>query len=124
LERIESESAVLDLIASKAVERPTLAAVLDSYSRSITDPANELVHLYEVWDALTTHFGSEAEAMRSLGISGGQKRTLTKLANVEPVSQGRHRGKDLGKLRSATDAELEAARTLVRGWIVALARML
>lgn len=124
VERIQAHNEALELVASKAPESRTLRAVLDSYSRSISDPDNELVHLYEVWEALKEHFSGERQAENALGISRQERRRLGQLANDEPLTQGRHRGKHRGSLRPAKTDELNEARRIVARWIEALARML
>jgi hypothetical protein len=121
-ERIAGHNAMLDSIAPKLARSLLLRAMLDSYSHSIDDPANELVHLYEVRDALVAHFGDEQSARAALDISRAQWERLGVLANVEPLEQSRHRGKHRG-LRDATAAELEEARSIVRKWIVAVANV-
>jgi hypothetical protein len=120
-ERIEGHKALLDSVAPKVVRSPLLRSLLESYSRSIADPDNELVHLYEVRDSLCSHFGDEKLARKALGIAKTEWQRLGDLANVQPLAQGRHRGKHPGGRRTATTAELEDARTLVRGWILSFA---
>lgn len=121
-ERIADDSSVLDSMAPKLARSATLRSLLESYSRSVTDPNNELVHLYEIRDALSRHYGSEQSARDALGISKGEWQRLGMLANVEPLEQGRHRGKHPAGRRSATESELNEARQLARRWIMAFAR--
>lgn len=111
-ERIAQHSAALAFLASKLEQSPTLRSLFDSYSRSIDDPDDELVHLYEVRDALLRQYGSEQAARNALGISKTEWQWLGFLANVEPLEQGRHRGKHSHGRRPATEAELEEARRL------------
>jgi hypothetical protein len=122
LERIAEDSAVLDSVAPKLVRSPTLRGLVESYSRSVTDPNNELVHLYEIRDGLSRHYGGEQSARDALGISKGKWRRLGVLANVEPLEQGRHRGKHLGGRRAATEGELNEARQLALRWIMTFAQ--
>ncbi len=122
-ERITEHSEFVNLLTGKAGDSQTLRAVLESYSRSISDPEDELVHLYEVRDAIASHFGGERQALSAIGISTAEWQTIGRLANAEPVHQGRHRGKHLTERRSATSDELNQARTIVRGWIQRLATM-
>jgi len=120
-ERIAADTATLDLLTAKAERSLTVRGVLDSYSHSVTDPDNELVHLYEVRDALVAHFGNGKAARERLGISKAEWDRLGSLANGE-IEQGRHRGKHLAVLRPATSAELADARETVRRWITTFAR--
>src|SRR5262249_51366623 len=53
-ERIAEHGANLDAVAPKLPLSPTLHGLLTSYSRAVSDVSNELVHLYEIRDALAT----------------------------------------------------------------------
>jgi hypothetical protein len=75
------------------------------------------VHLYEIRDALSQHFGGGSAATAALQISSAQWSRLGQLSNNEPLTQGRHRGKQLGVLRDATNAELTEARDIARAMI-------
>lgn len=121
-ERIAEHVSVLDAVAPKLVRSGTLRSLLESYSRSVTDPYNELVYLYEIRDALSKHYGSERSAREALGISRGKWQRLGVLADVEPLEQGRHRGKHPMGRRAATENELNEARQLVHPWIMAFAQ--
>jgi hypothetical protein len=120
-ERITEHTALLDALTPKAAGSPVLRGLLASYARAVSDPNNELVHLYEVRDALSTQFGGEQNARTALNIPQSQWRRLGVLANVEPIEQGRHRGEHVAARRDATAAELQEARRIVRGWIAAFA---
>jgi hypothetical protein len=89
-----------------------VASMLASYNRAVNDPGNELVHLYEIRDALLTRFGGESIAQKTLAINSRQWSRLGQLANNDPLRQGRHRGKKLGELRDATESELKEARSI------------
>lgn len=123
-ERIAQHTASLDFLVPKLQQSATLRGLFDSYSRSIDDPDDELVHLYEVRDALSRHYGGEVAARDALRIGKAEWQRLGFLANVEPLDQSRHRGKHSHGRRPATDAELEEARNLTREWIIAFARTL
>jgi hypothetical protein len=97
---------------------------LNSYKAAVDDPANELVHLYEIRDALAGHYGGDAAARAKLGISEKEWKRLGILANDAPLKEGRHRGRHSKKLRHATAAELDEARKIARGWITAFADQL
>jgi hypothetical protein len=92
-------------------------ALFGSYSASVNDPSNELVHLYEIRDALSRHLGGEAPATSAVNITRAEWSRLGHLSNDEPFTQGRHRGKRLGSLREATAAELSEARVIARKMI-------
>jgi len=120
-ERIAADSAVIQSVAPKVAKSPLLCGLLTSYSQAISDPANEMTHLYEVRDALAKHHGGEAATRTALGIGSGDWRRIGQLANAEPLEQSRHRGNFVTGLRAATAEELQAARSIVRSWILAFA---
>ena len=95
------------------------AALLKSYKSSVTDPANELVHLYEIRDALSSCFSGERSACDALNLDQNDWSNLGRLANHEPLKQGRHRGRSAGELRDATDAEINEARAIARNFVEA-----
>jgi hypothetical protein len=121
-DRIAEHTALMDSIAPKVPRSPLLHGLLESYSRSVSDPGNELVHLYEVRDAIAKHYGGKQHARAALNITDDEWNRLGVLANVEPLEQGRHRGKHVAGRRSANDTELDEARSIVRKWIIAFAR--
>jgi hypothetical protein len=88
--------------------------MIESFGKSIDDPANELVHLYEIRDAAADHFGGEIAARTKLGLSKASWSELGRLANDEPLNQGRHRGRQSELLRDATADELDTARRIAR----------
>jgi hypothetical protein len=122
-ERIAEHTRFLTLVAQKS-HNPLLQSLLQSYNAAVNDPANELVHLYEVRDALAKHFGNEGEARKQLNITKAQWQRVGFLANEEPLEQGRHRGKHHIQRRPATTDELSAVRALVRNWIEAYALLI
>jgi hypothetical protein len=120
-ERIAEHTALLDALAPQMARSSILRGLLTSYASAVSDPGNELVHLYEVRDALSTHFRGEQNARTALSIPQSDWRRLGALANVEPIEQGRHRGEHVAGRRAATTAELQEARSIVRGWIIGFA---
>lgn len=122
-ERIADHTSTLDVVVPKIGGSATLRGMLDSYSSAVSDPADELVHLYEIRDALSRHYGGETPTRDALGITKADWQRLGSLASAEPLEQGRHRGRHTGGLRSATSEELKEARALVRKWIVAFAQV-
>ncbi len=116
-DRIESKWRFARLVASKRGTDETFDAMIESYSHAVKDPENELVHLYEVRDALVSRFGNSQRAMNALGISKSKWSMLGRLANDEPLKQGRHRGKTRSDHRDATKEELTRARSIAREMI-------
>ena len=82
------------------------------------------MHLYEVRDAISAHYGSEAIAQEKLGVDRNRWKTLGRLANAEPLEQGRPRGKYVKGRRPAERQELTEARITAQELIVAFARTL
>ena len=95
-----------------------LNSILRSYMAAVNDPRNELIHLYEIRDALSDRFEGQAQATAALGVSGSAWSTLGRLADGEPLREGRHRGKFPGDLRDATEAELDKARGIARDLVI------
>ena len=59
------------------------------------------------------------DACHALNISSEEWKYFERLANSEPLKQGRHRGMNPETLRSATESELDEARRIVRTFIEA-----
>jgi hypothetical protein len=123
-ERIAEHAAMLDAVAPKLALSTTLNGLLTSYSRAVSDGSNELVHLYEIRDALATHYEGEQNARAALSISRSEWQRLGVLANVEPLEQGRHRGGHVSGRRVATLGELEEARSIARKWMIVFASLI
>lgn len=114
---LDTEKKNLILLADRYENDKTAKAILNFFNEATNDPDNELVHLCDIWEALNTEFGGEKIACDKLNISRRQKKQLTRLANDEPVRQGRHRGKHADVLRDATTEELEIARKIAANMI-------
>ena len=114
-ESLEHKKRVAELV-TKHHQDQTLKLILLSYDRAVNYPDTELVHLYEIRDTLKQVFGSEKKAREALSINKKDWSSLGKLANDEPLHQGRHVGeKAVEELRDATASELEEARRIARG---------
>lgn len=113
-DRLARDTAFLQAIAAKIPSSPVLRRMLESYGRSVEDPANELVHLYEIRDAAARYYKTEAAARHALRISGNEWSKLARLANDEPLREGRHRGRQSGRLRNARQEELDSVRLIAR----------
>lgn len=122
-ERIQKKNEIAALVEAHRGD-PLLDSLLRSFHTAVNDPANEIAHLFEIRDALSKRFRGKDEARRKLATSEKAWSTFGRLANVEPLRQGRHRGKSAGHLRDATEAELEEARSFARGLIERYARYL
>lgn len=118
-ERVEKKKELAELVEKYHQKDSVVDSLLKSYNEAVNDPDNELVHLYEIRDAIAKKFGSESAAKKALAINKTQWSKLGKIANVEPLKQGRHRGKNPGALRDATEEELREARGIALNLIEA-----
>jgi len=121
-DRIEKKKTLAELVSMYRAGDVLLTSLLKSYDAGVRDPDNELVHLYEIRESLSAHFGGEASARAALSVGLSNWSRLGQLCNSEPLRQGRHRGKSVGVLRDATEGELAEARGIVRGMIEAYLR--
>ena len=110
-DRIAREERLADMVTRHGAN-PVVAKLLDSRKAASRDSANELVHLAEIEEALSSYFGGERKAMDTLGLSKPDWHKLTKPANDPTNPTGRHRGKHLGEMRRPSRAELEEARRI------------
>jgi hypothetical protein len=116
-DRIEEKKRYAGLVASCSKKDPLVGSLLQSYQVAINYSDNELVHLYEIRDALSKKFGGGAKAKKALGLTDAQWRRFGCLCNDEPLRQGRHRGRASGPLRDATESELAEARGFAKAMI-------
>ncbi len=122
--RIEKKKTGSDLTEKRRKSDPTLTSLLSSYKMAVSEPDYELVHLYEIRDALSIRFGGGATACHALNISSQRWSRLGQLANREQLRQGQFRSKNPGDLRDAIGSELMEARkiacTFVEAYILFL----
>jgi len=118
-DKIEKEKRFTELVAKYKPNDELLGSVILSYALAVREPKNELVYLYEIREAISKKFGNGEKAKSALFFSSSQWSRLGKLANDEPLKQGRHRGKDFGALRDATESELKEARAIAFAMIEA-----
>ncbi|MDM4014623.1 hypothetical protein [Roseiconus lacunae] len=117
-ERLAAKRELAELVRKHSSD-DHLAAMLNSIARALTDKANCLVHLYEVRDSLSSKFGGKKQAINALSLSSSQWSELGRLANDEPLQEGRHRGKMIHALRPATKEELDRCKGLATKFVVA-----
>ena len=116
-DRMDKQNWFADTIDKYRSIDPTLDQMLRSYHQSVHDPADELVHLYEIRDALSSRFGNTDKALKNLRITKKEWDIIGDLANAQPFEEGRHRGKSAGLLRPAGDHELNIARECARNLV-------
>lgn len=120
-ERVDRNRKFRDVCGRLLMSDILLGKLMESYEGAVNDTEDELIYLYEVRDALSTHFKSSDKARMKLGIPKKKWNRLGEMANTMPLRQGRHRGEH-DELRDATAEELEEARGLAREFIEAYVR--
>lgn len=116
-ERLSKQEWFSETVSKHRKSDNCLDQMLNSYQMAVKDKKNELIHLYEVRDALSARFGSKQKAILKTGISTKDWDTIGKLANHFPIEQGRHRGKSAGVLRPASRDELDTARKIISNFV-------
>jgi len=117
-ERIERKRLLAILAATHSGHDLAARRILQSYNNSVKDPENELIHLYEIREALAEAFKGKKQAINALKVNKARWQELGQLANDTPLRQGRHRGKKLSELRDATKDELNTARAIASEMVV------
>ena len=113
-DRIATQRKLAEL-ASRHLQADVAAeSILGSYEAAVNDETNELIFLYEIRETIAVRFNGSANAQSQLGVPEAAWHRLGVLANVEPLRQGRHRGRQPGRLRDATSSELSEARSIAR----------
>ncbi|MDA3895168.1 MAG: hypothetical protein PF482_03350 [Desulfobacteraceae bacterium] len=113
-ERIDKKKWFAEASTKYRIEDKVLDQMLKSYAVSVSDPMNELIHLYEIREAACAKFGRDKITQKSLNITHTDWNFLGRIANHEPFIQGRHRGQNPGKLRDASQKELQQAREVAK----------
>lgn len=117
--RIEKKKKFSELVEKYREKDIYVRAILGFQQAAIHDPENELVHLYDIWETLKKPFKTKEDAKSNLKISQAKLSLFVRLCNDEPLNQGRHRGKNVGELRDATEEELVKAREIATKMIEA-----
>jgi hypothetical protein len=120
--RRQSHATWMRTHAPLIADSDALHYMCSSYQRSLEDSSNALVHLGEIKDTLQKELGGEHAAKRTLPNNAWA--TLGRLANDEPLLEGRHRGKHYEILRPATTVELQSARQAAKDLISAFEKSL
>ncbi|MEM6838588.1 MAG: hypothetical protein AAF609_17250 [Cyanobacteria bacterium P01_C01_bin.120] len=82
LNRQENFSNLVDEYRSNDI---TLDHIRKSYQKSVKNPDDELVHLYEIKDSLSKRFGSKSVTVKKLGIKNREWGKIGVLANTLPL---------------------------------------
>lgn len=116
-ERIDGIKSLGERIAAQRQEDGTLVKLVASFRAAMRDPSDELVHLYEIADALKSRFKRHRELQDRIGIDPEAWGRFERMCNDRELRQSRHRGLATRALRDATPAELQEARSLARKMI-------
>lgn len=116
-DRTSTQRSELDDLSAKAARSPVLQYLLSSFSAAMCEPAVEFVRLYDVRDGLSSFYGSDEVAKRALEIGRKDWSEFGRLANDEPILEGRHNGKHADSLRPARPDERATMRRLAQAWI-------
>lgn len=117
-ERLQKQEAFRSKVVSLAQDDLALKRMLQIFRTALSDTDNLLIHLYEVREALVSEYGGEANVMKALNVSLIDWKWFGRLANNEPVKEGRHRGKHQ-ELRPATSLEKERSIAFVQALVEA-----
>lgn len=112
-ERIAAQRSELDDLATKAKKNVALRKMLDSLAIALREPDSEFVRLYEIRDALQSHYGTDAKARQALNFSNAEW-LFGFLTNSPEIVEGRHRGRHFGELRRASAEERAPSRSWSR----------
>ena len=116
-ERIEKKKAFAELADKYGTTDQLAQTLLNSYKSAVYDPDNELIHLYEIREAISKNYSGEENARAALHINKNEWSSFGVLTNTAPLKQGRHRGKNYESLRNATQDELQECRLFARSLI-------
>lgn len=120
-ERIERESHFLDKVTRGAGRSKLVRALVQSYSNSVDDSANELIYLGEISEALEKEFGKISLVAKVLGVEQDRIGRLYNLSSKDGISTGRHRGRRITSLSKPPQEEISRAREVAKELIAAYA---
>lgn len=119
-ERLERHATFRAAIVKLLSFDTALKRMLESYNNALSDRDNLLIHLHEVRETLSGEAGTDRAARELTGVSSSDWSKFGRLANDEPLLEGRHRGKH-SALRKATKEEsdwaLEFCQRLIEGYV-------
>lgn len=102
----------------KLEKNEVIANLLESYEKAVINPKTELVHLYEIRDAIQKFFNGKNNAIEKLNFGSNKWDKLGLICNALPLNEGRHSGLK-EKLRNADESELNEARQITSELITA-----
>jgi len=123
--RLNRQRELAELFIAAGTADPLLSYLVEALQRARERPDYELLHLYEIRDAVSKRFGADKRARKKLGISKDDWSFLGRLANNEPLEGSRHRGEHLAAgapLPQPTSDQLNRARGIAAAVVEAYAR--
>lgn len=98
----------------------SLKRMLQSFQNAVADRDNLLIHLFEIRETLEVAFGGARQARDATKVSAAEWSKFGRIANDEPLFEGRHRGR-CATLRPATKEEvkwtLNFGQRLIEGYV-------
>ena len=94
--------------------------MLQSFRNALNDPDNFLIHLFEIRETVVCYVQKPPVQHQQVNVSASDWSKFGRLANDEPLLEGRHRGKR-SELRKATSEEVRWAlcfgQCLIEGYV-------
>ena len=112
-ERLQSQQQFRDKALQLCATDHVMRRLLQMFNNAFNDPENRFIHLYDIRDCLVKELNGGALVKTKLGISTTDWSRFGKLANYDPLTEGRHRGDHL-TLRNASADEIAFATGFAR----------
>jgi len=109
----------LAYLGAAVIEDKTAIKIVDSYKASLDNDQYALVHLYEIRDALHTHFKGKKEAIKALNIIQSNWHSIGDLANRRAVKGSRHEGKFSEPLSALSESLVKEAQKAAQKLVLA-----
>jgi hypothetical protein len=109
----------LSYLSAAVIGDKTAIKIVGSYKASLDNDQYALVHLYEIRDALSTHFKGKKAAIKALNITKSDWDRIGDLANSEAVKGSRHEGKFSGPLSELSESLVKEAQRAAQKLVLA-----
>lgn len=119
-ERLEKQARFRADVGRILPQDIALKRMLQSFRNALEDRDNLLVHLYEIRETLSTKFSGGEAAQQAVKVSSADWSKFGRLANNEPLLEGRHRGKHPTLRTAGPDVSAWALRfgqRLIEGYV-------
>jgi hypothetical protein len=109
----------LAYLGAAVIEDPTAIKIVGSYKASLDNYQYALVHLYEIRDALKTHFKHKKAAIKALNITKNDWDRIGDLSNSRAVKGSRHEGTFLEPLSELSESLVKEAQKAAQKLVLA-----